>query len=435
MKIDFHYSKNRLSLTAELEVDDRKVAGKATLRRPTATFALPDDFDYDNTHPDLLALAALVTFYPWVGKELSLPFAVSQHFADSVQKASRIQILRVAPWMEKRSVNEGSKPGLSFSGGVDSMAALALMPDDTECVFTLRTPPPEGGHTLYKPDMALYSISEMRKAGKSVHVVETDHEWVREPVGFSVDPAPAVPLMLLADHLNLDAISFGTIAESSYSTGKGYWEEYTQRTIYTRWKQLFEAAGLMMYMPTVGISEIGSSTIVQTSKFGYLAQSCIRGLPGEPCRACVKCFRKSLIAASLNNDWPEHKEVSRMMANRTIRPFLEKDPIRFEIILTRVMASYEGDDPLLNSLQERLASLEQDVSFTAGWYPAAMRLIPRKYQASTIIAANRYLPMMTDEQIHAFEHFDLKKALDKYEVSQVSWLKIIANNADNYNNK
>lgn len=429
MEITFSQEENHLTLTSKLSESDRKVAGKATLERNSARFSLPKDFSLDNTHPDLLALAALITFYPWIGKELYLPFPVSVGFAETVRKVSKIDVSRTSAWIPKRVPTATARPGISFSGGVDSMAALALMPENTQPVFTLRTPPPSGGRTLYKPDVALYAIEEMKSAGKVVHVVETNHEWVREPVGFSVDPAPGIPLMLLADYLDLDAIAYGTIAESAYVTGQGKWAEYKDRVVFTRWGSLFAAVGLPSYMPTAGVSEIGSSTIVQTSRFGYLAQSCIRGIPGKPCRACVKCFRKSLITASLTKEWPDPDEVSRMMANKTIRGFLEKEPIRFEIILTRVMADYDGKDPLLLALQKRLESKNQDVAFTDGWYPESMKLVPEKYRAVTIDSVCSYLPRMTTDQVEKFEHYDLQESMSKMNVDQNEWLETLEANA------
>ncbi|MET4061536.1 hypothetical protein ABIB35_003109 [Arthrobacter sp. UYP6] len=418
-----------LIMSAELSEGDRELAGKAALVSKKATFKLPDGFSIFNTHPDLRALAALLTFYPWIGNRLDLSFAVSKEFAEAVKVAARIDVTNQSADIPKRTPGEGSHPGLSFSGGVDSMGALALMPDDTVPVFSLRTSPPEGGRSLYKPDVALHAIAEMRKAGRSVHIVESDHEWVRGPVGFSVDPAPAIALILLADEFNLDAITFGTIAESAYSTGAGKWSEYKLRTPYTRWKTLFDAVALDTYNATAGVSEIGTSTIVRTSEFGHLAQSCIRGIPGHPCRACVKCFRKSLITASLTGEWPDEIEVARLMANRTIKGFLENAPIRFEIILASVMASYSGTDPLLLRLQSRVGSLVQDVSFTGTWYGPAMDLVPEKYRAGTIEAANRYLPQMTEEQEEAFRNYDIAPFLEANKQGTEEFLKTVEENA------
>lgn len=429
MQITLKQTGTELSLTAEPSEGDRELAKNATLLRRTATLKLPEGFSRPDTHPDLLALTALIAFYPWIGTRLDLELGVSQEFADVVKKVSRIDVTNVDSELGKRRTAADAKPGLSFSGGVDSMAALALMPDNTVPVFSLRTPPPNGGHSLYKPDVALHAIAEMKKAGKVVHVVETDHEWVREPVGFAVDAAPALPLILMADVLNFDAITFGTISESAYATGAGKWAEYAERVAYTRWAALFEAVGLAFYNPTVGISEVGTSTIVLTSEFGHLAQSCIRGIPEHPCKACVKCFRKSLITAALTGQWPDSNEVSRMMANRTIKAFLEKVPIRFEIILTAAMASYNGNDPLLLALQDRVGAKVQNVSFVHTWYPPAMDLLPEKYRAATIDAANKYLPGMNAEQVEAFQGFDIAPFLDAKKDDIKQFLELLEENA------
>lgn len=401
-----------LTLTAELTPGDREVAGKASLARQSATFKMPSGYTWTNTHPDLIALASLIAFYPWIGRELITTFPVSSGFAETVLAKTKITVPNSSDDVLKRVTDHKAHPGLSFSAGVDSMAALALMPEDTVPVFSLRSPPPNGAGSLYKADVALHAISEMANAGKTVHVVESDHEWLRDPVGFTVDPAPAVPLILLADKLNLDAITFGTIAESAYMTGKGKWVEYMDRIVYTRWRDLFQAVGLASYNATAGVSEIGTSTIVQSSRFGYLAQSCIRGIPGHPCRACVKCFRKSLITASLTGRWPERDEVSRMMAHRTIMKSLEPAEIHFEIILTAAMSGYDGSDPLLLALQERVGSNHIDVSFTHGWYPPAMELIPEKYREFTVKAVSSFLPAMTADQMEMFQSFNVAELVD-----------------------
>ena len=50
-------------------------------------------------------------------------------------------------------------------------------------------------------------------------IIESDLEYVRDPVGFPVDVANSVPAILMADYLKLDSIAFGTIMEASYGVG------------------------------------------------------------------------------------------------------------------------------------------------------------------------------------------------------------------------
>lgn len=386
---------------------DRKVAGNATLVSTTANIKLGRGYDLESVHPDLKALAALIAFYPWIGGTLVMDDSISAEFSRVVSEVCRIDAGPTSDSIHPRTPTQNAVPGLSFSGGVDSMAAHAVLPENTESVFTLRTPPANGARSLYKPDVALHAIHEMGRAGKQVHIVESDHEWVRSPVGFATDPAPSVPLILMADSLDLDAVTFGTIAESAYLTGKGTWQDYSKRTVYTRWSKLFRAAGMEFNNVVAGISEFGTSTIVQSSPFGHLAESCIRGIPGKPCKACVKCFRKSLISASISNSWPTTALVSSMMAKPTIKGYLEKSPIRFEIMLISALNEYDGHDPLLTQLRHRVHADSLDASFTKAWYPDAMKLISEKYRHSTTKAISQYLPKMNQAQTEAFEAFDI----------------------------
>lgn len=433
MHIDINHAGQQLTLTAELSGDDLETAGKARLARTTATFNLPSDFVLEQTHPDLLALASLVTFYPWIGKNLEFKFPVSQGFADAVLERTHKQILHASDEVTPRKPAETARPGLAFSAGVDSLAALAIMPENTLPVFSYRSAPPVGGKSLYKADAALHAIREMNAAGKETLLVESDLEWVREPVGFAIDPSPAVPLILLADSYNLDAIGFGTIAEAAYRTGGSKFLDYAKRGVFTRWQAIFRTVGLDYYNCVAGLSEMSTTSIVRKYQFGHLAQSCVRGGVGAACMNCVKCFRKSLIEAAISGQWPAQSEISRMMANRSVRAYLSDAPIRLEIILAAALSSYEGNDPLLLALQKRVAAKTWDVSFTGGWYePSMSTMVPERYRQHTINAMAKYLPKMSAEQAYAFENFDINPVMETKNGEIEEFLKVLEDNARNF---
>ena len=65
--------------------------------------------------------------------------------------------------------------GLAFSGGVDSTAALSVLPPDTVPVFMLR---PEKGKSLYNPQAALKSCNLLSEIGYDIRIVECDVEYV-----------------------------------------------------------------------------------------------------------------------------------------------------------------------------------------------------------------------------------------------------------------
>ena len=110
-----------------------------------------------------------------------------------------------------------NKHCLSYSGGADSTAALAVMPKTTECVFLLRTSSKK--KSLYDSDAALNSCRKLKLLGYKVHIVKTDLEYLRNPVGFPTDLAVACPSILLSGMREYASIAFGTIMESAYGTG------------------------------------------------------------------------------------------------------------------------------------------------------------------------------------------------------------------------
>ena len=430
MQINMTQAGTDVTMSVALSEDDREVQGRARLARQTATFTLPESFNLDNTHPDLLALAGLITFNPWIGSRLDLPFAVSQGFADTVKAALKIEVTNVSPDIQRRTAGDNARPGLSFSAGVDSIAALAIMPENTVPVFSYRTALPTGGRSLYKADAPLHAVKEMNAAGKETFLVESDLEWVREPVGFAVDPSPSVPLILLADFFELDAIGFGTIAEAAYGTGGAAFVDYAKRGVFTRWQAMFRSVGIDYFNCVAGLSEMCTTAIARQSEFGHLAQSCVRGVVGSPCLNCVKCFRKSLIEASMSGNWPAESEVSRMMANRAIHNYLSGAPIRLEIMLTAALAKYDGTDPLLLALQKRVAAKTWDVSFTQGWYgPSLQTMVPEKYRPVTTELMAKYLPQMTPEQEEAFRNFDIAPVMAAKNGEVEEFLAVLENNA------
>lgn len=309
------------------------------MARTQATFQLPEDFRLDNTHNDLKALACIVAFSPWIGKRAEFPFPVSEKFATEMHESLRIEITPSSADIPPRQLPTGARPGLSFSAGVDSFACLAIMPDDTLPVFSHRTPPPGKTNSLYKSDAPMYAIAELERRGKTVLAVETDIEWVREPVGFGVDPAPAVPLLLLADRYGLDAIAFGTIAEAAYRTGTKEFIDFAQRSIFLKWQRAFRSVEISYFDCVAPMSELCTTQITSESPYSELAQSCVRGRPGKPCMSCVKCFRKSLIESSRTNVWPSHDLVRTMVANRAIMAYLSDAPIRLEVVLVARVVS------------------------------------------------------------------------------------------------
>ena len=127
----------KLILHFELEeMDKPKPSENFQMGSNIVTTILPNDLDINSIHPDLLGLSCILICEPFIGKEITLPKPVSKKFFEGHSKVtSRYKIKNVDENLIPRRVKDNFSPGLAFSGGVDSTAALSIMPHSTIPVF------------------------------------------------------------------------------------------------------------------------------------------------------------------------------------------------------------------------------------------------------------------------------------------------------------
>ena len=154
---------------------------------------------------------------------------------------------------------------MAFSGGADSTASLLVMPDTTLAVFMDR--PLKKKASMYNKSAAMATITFAKKSGYDVLSLQCDVEYVREPLGFPTDLVPAIPILALAASYNIDAVAFGTVMESAYRIGHEKARDYSNSSHFRFWGRMFQAAGLPLYLPVSGVSEVGTSKIVLNSFF------------------------------------------------------------------------------------------------------------------------------------------------------------------------
>ena len=202
-------------------------------------------------HPDLIALSVILMCHPFVGSELHFPLGVSKRFKDTMSKVvSRYNF--ISPdneAIEPRGAKENYFPGLAYSGGVDSTAALSVMPRKTVPIFMNR---PLNGKTLYNTQAALTSCKLLKELGFDAKIVDCDVEYMRNPVGFPTDLSHSIPAILLADYLMLDSISFGTVMESAFGIGHEKFRDYGSGSHWRFYGSIFKAAGIPIGMPVSG---------------------------------------------------------------------------------------------------------------------------------------------------------------------------------------
>lgn len=227
---------------------------------------MPIDYNLNNTHPSLLSLAMHVLLKPWVPLVCTIE-------------------------TEKRDL--GSRLALSYSGGTDSAAAGILLPDDTILSYHERSFSSMLNHEL--PHRLFEQLE--KQEGRNVLCIPSNHEKIRtfhgKPNGFSTDYAAGVHLILLADHLDLNGIAFGTPIDNTWLEKGRRFRDFSESWHWKHWREIFAHAGLYLELPINHISEAGALRICQKSNLANYINSCLRSVDGEGCKKCWKCFLKN----------------------------------------------------------------------------------------------------------------------------------------------
>ena len=139
MKVEVSEKTGEMKFIFHLDGDDGGSSTNVRMVNDSATFQVPSDLS-GMIHPDLIALTAILCCHPFVGKELHLPYPVSKEFLSEARRViTRYSLIgKTSEKIAKREPPENSRPGLAFSGGVDSTAALSVMPPVTVPVFLKR---------------------------------------------------------------------------------------------------------------------------------------------------------------------------------------------------------------------------------------------------------------------------------------------------------
>lgn len=245
--------------------DGRLVIGLTTRhQRDRLHFSVPDDF---RVHPDLVAAAVA----PLLGSsyaQITLDFPVSERVRMEVAARTRADVVAAEPGDARQP---GTRCALNFSGGVDSLAAWLLAPDDVVRLavdFGRWFRRERKSFTPRAPDVICATDFRAKGYGQT--------DWL------SMGSAA----MLFADHLDLFLVGFGThlAASPTYLRARG-WESRDATA------PLVAAAGLRDGTFTRGLTEFGTSMIVDHYAPGVADAS----LASVARRGSAKVFRKRLI--------------------------------------------------------------------------------------------------------------------------------------------
>ncbi|MFK5690535.1 DUF6395 domain-containing protein [Ornithinimicrobium sp. LYQ92] len=418
MELGIVHRPGRVEITLTPGTQGAAPASRARLARRTATFEV--DAELGAVHPDLLVLSALLCARPWVGTrtEITSSVAASPALAEALRTGPRLRLRSVSPDVQPRprpggdgrdgDGDGGGVPGLCFSGGTDSVAALAMMPERTRSYHLLRRAPvDERRATMFDTRAAEQSCARVRATGRAVVVVPSDVEYLRDPTGFPHDFTTAVPLLLHADADRLDAVAWGAPLEATYRLQRGIFRDLADSPFLREWGAVFDAVGLPVLLPVAGVSEVVTSTIVARHELGSAAQSCVRGPRlGRPCGRCAKCARKTLLAGAVTGSWPDDHVLQRQWRGVEPRQHLLADPIKVEPVVSHCVHRYLADggaDPLLRLVVAKTGP--DPLPWLTRSYPPALEHLPAPYRQEVQQRLLTVAEPMTAEQEQAVRDY------------------------------
>jgi hypothetical protein len=116
--------------------------------------------------------------------------------------------------------------------------------------------------------------------------------------------AVAVGCLLLADHNDAGAIALGGTLETFYMDMARSWTGGPR--VGSGLDPLPAAVGLPIQRPVMGITEVGTMSLVLASDLADISRSCVLGTFAAACGQCSKCIRKDLLAAAIRGRLPDH---------------------------------------------------------------------------------------------------------------------------------
>jgi len=157
---------------------------------------------------------------------------------------------------------------------------------------------------------------------------------------------------------------------------------------------------LPMSLPVAGISEVGTSMIVETAPVGFVAQSCIRGAWQSPCWNCWKCFRKGLLGMALGKYDSNNLDLGVMLTSNEVKKKLGEIPISHENVVSYSLGGVDPSiHPFLEVLNSRVYS-DFPLEMLEKWFSPSLELVHEKWEKGIRNNILRFLePMSSDEEV------------------------------------
>ncbi|GAA2848751.1 hypothetical protein GCM10010517_06040 [Streptosporangium fragile] len=355
--------------------------------------ALPD------VHPDLPALAAWTVVAPWTRRRIVFDRPISAQLAAAFAEGWGVEAGPVGS-----PARSGSRLAISYSGGADSAAVAAMLPDAPFVHFQrVSHPRVPNRWTHYRSDVLAALAAE---TGRELTVVRSDLEFtLAEPrPGYPEHHAVAAGALLLADELDLGGLAFGYELGSRWLGGDRYLLRYTPDNPmwapHGAWGRAFAAAGLHIVLPVGGVSEAVTMRLALGSELRDQVRWCLRGVNGA-CGSCGKCLYKELIQAAV-----ERRPLrTAITADRPVaRKWQQPPPYGGQEMIEYGCARVPGvEDTVFGAAAGFLKATEASTAWLDRCYPPAIEEIPEPWRKQVRDFVDAEVGFMSDDEARNVE--------------------------------
>lgn len=254
-----------------------------------------------------------------------------------------------APALSKATRSPGRRVALAYSGGVDSTAALELLPGAIPIYTEVDDP-----GKLHRIENALLALAEVDGVAVKTNSDMLATHFGRKR-GFYGAGGFTITSILYADYYDVGIVADGNIIDAVYLQGSSGHGTVYNRKDHAGLAEKFATAGLEYCMPCSGLTEVATTRIVG-DRYKYV-MGCMRGRGGEPCLRCAKCYRKEALKG---NPIPPCEESEVKIAKDLI-------PVLPALLWA---AKYEGlRHPVLDGIRK-------DISWVDKWYGDSIKYVP-----------------------------------------------------------
>jgi hypothetical protein len=132
MEVDIEFEDSRVNFLLQPSESERNSTyGGKLADEMRFSIVAPEKVNFSEMHCDHMALIVLLACHPFSVGDLNIPLSVSSNFFEACKIFTRYTPRFLSSDERPYTSESNSKPGLAFSGGMDSTAALALMPEST----------------------------------------------------------------------------------------------------------------------------------------------------------------------------------------------------------------------------------------------------------------------------------------------------------------